>query len=388
MIRVVVLGQGLVASHLMVGVERIKKNEIKPYGVPLAKYELPYSISDIKFVKSYEVDPSKIGKTVHDVCEELVGDVLPVPEELREITVGEGIHQGSMKGIIENPVGLEEKHGLQEAIEKLSDEWVKLEPDVIINTITTEEASPFKNPEDLEKAIKNDEERVSASHAYAYAAWRYAIKSGRRVTFVNVIPSPIANDPAIVTLYEKAGLVVLGDDGATGATPLTADLMEHLAERNRHVKFIVQFNIGGNTDFLALTKPERNRMKEFTKSSVVADILGYEPPHYIKPTGYLEPLGDKKFVAMHIEYKTFNELEDSLYINARINDSPALAGLLVDLIRLGKIVLDKNLKGTLYEINAFFMKKPGPLEAKSVSRIEAYHRMLRWLRDLGVLRGG
>jgi len=172
---------------------------------------------------------------------------------------------------------------------------------------------------------------------------------------------------------------VFGDDGATGATPLTADLLEHLAERNRFVEFIVQFNIGGNTDFLALTVPERNKMKEFTKSSIVKDILGYDAPHYIKPTGYLEPLGDKKFVAMHIEYLSFNGFRDSIFINARINDSPALAGMLVDLARLGKIALDRGVKGTLYEVNAFFMKKPGPADARNVSKIVAFAGLMKWL---------
>ncbi len=384
MIRVVVLGQGLVASHLMIGVERLKRGEIKPYGVPLAKYKLPYRIEDIEFVGSYDVDPSKVGKTVYEVCLKLAGDVLPVPDSLRNIRVSKGIHLGSLKGLVDNARGLEDEVGVEEAIEKLSDEWVKLKPDVIINTITTEEARAFEKPENLEKAVRNGD-ALSASHAYAYAAYKYSVKAGRPVAFVNAIPSPIANDPAIVSLYEKNGLVAFGDDGATGATPLTADLIEHLAERNRYVEFIVQFNIGGNTDFLALTRPEKNKMKEITKSSIVSDILGYEPPHYIKPTGYLEPLGDKKFVAMHIEYKTFNELRDSIFINARINDSPALAGMLVDLIRLGKISIDNGFKGTVYEVNAFFMKKPGPKDARSISRIQAYYKLLEWLKSIEAL---
>lgn len=111
--------------------------------------------------------------------------------------------------------------------------------------------------------------------------------------FVNVIPTFIANDPAFVELAKENSLVVFGDDGATGATPFTADVLSHLAQRNRYVKDVAQFNIGGNMDFLALTDDGKNKSKEFTKSSIVKDILGYDAPHYIKPTGYLEPLGDK-----------------------------------------------------------------------------------------------
>ena len=159
-----------------------------------------------------------------------------------------------------------------------------------------------------------------------------------------------------------------------------------MAERNRRVKFIVQFNIGGNLDFLALTVPEKNIMKEKTKSSIVKDILGYDTPHYIKPTGYLKPLGDKKYVALHLEYLTFNGLTDELYVNVRLNDSPALAGKLVDLIRLSKVALDKGYNGTIYEINSFFMKKPGPVHAKSVSKIVAFHNMIKWLKELDAIQ--
>ena len=387
MVRVLIIGQGLVSTHFAVGLERIKRGEVPPYGVPFARYRLPYRIEDLEIVGSYDVDEEKVGKTVYEVARRLVGDQLPVPETLRGITVRRGVHLGSMKGLPFKVKGLEEElGGTMKAVEALVEEFKELKPDVIINAATTEPARAFNNVEELEKAVREDDrERLSASHAYAYAAYLYARETGARLVFVNVIPSPLARDDAVVKLYEEAGLLVLGDDGATGATPLTADLLEHLAERNRFVLSIAQFNIGGNTDFLALTVPERNKMKEETKSSVVRDILGYDAPHYIKPTGYLEPLGDKKFVAMHIWWKTFNGLEDELIVNMRINDSPALAGLLVDLARIGKALLDRGVKGTAYPVNAFFMKDPGPRGSRNMARIRAYYKLLDYLRSHGII---
>ena len=384
MVRVVVLGQGLVATHLMVGVERIKKGELEPIGVPLAKYEVEVPIEDIEFVASYDVDPGKVGKSVYDVAEEMLGSLLPVPATLKSVKVRRGIHAGSLKGLVEGARGLDEEAGMWGAVEAIAGELEELEPDVIINVITTEEARPYNTPQELVEALKKGE--ASASHAYAYAIYLYMARTGRKVALVNGIPAPLANDKTILTLYERAGGLVFGDDGATGATPLTADLLEHLAERNRRVLSIAQFNIGGNMDFLALTLPEKNKMKEFTKSSVVEDILGYDAPHYIKPTGYLEPLGDKKFVSMHIWWKTFNGLEDELVVNMRINDSPALAGLLVDLIRISKSLLDRGYRGTVYEVNAFFMKKPGPPGSRNVARVIAYHNLLNMLRKLEIVR--
>jgi len=377
MIKVAILGQGMVATHLAIGIERIKQGEIEPYGVPLAKYKLPYRIEDIDIAVAYDVDVNKIDKSLYEVAKELVGDMLSIPATLKDIYVREGIHLGSLRGLPFKATGLEEKMGLRNAIYKLIDDWKELGVDVIVNVITTEYGKPFHKLELLEKAV-SEGNGITASHAYAYAVAMYS-KDHRRAGFVNVIPTPLANDDAVVELYRKVGAVVLGDDGATGATPLTADLLEHLAERNRYVKFVVQFNIGGNTDFLALAQPERNLMKEHTKSKIVEDILGYDAPHYIKPTGYLEPLGDKKFVAMHLEYLTFNGLQDEIYVLARINDSPALAGKLVDLIRLAKIAVDRGECGTVYEINAFYMKKPGPLKGRAISKIVSYYKLLEWL---------
>ncbi len=379
MIRVAIIGAGYVASHLAVGLERIRKGLVEPYGVPLAGRKLPYSISEVEVVAVYDVDKGKVGRTMYEVAREVFGRDYPVPEELRRVRVGRGIKLRSTEGLPIESVGLEETFGLRGAIEMLVREWMNLRVDVIVNLISTEPAEPFHELSELLNTFMDERvERISATQAYAYAAAEY----GRRVggaAFINLIPTPIANDPAFIKLFEGSNSAVFGDDGATGATPLTADLLEHLAERNRKVEFVVQFNIGGNTDFLALTRPERNKMKEFTKSSIVEDILGYSPPHYIKPTGYLEPLGDKKYVAMHLEYLSFNGFKDSIYINARINDSPALAGMTVDLIRLGKIALDRGVRGTAYPINAFFMKKPGPPGAKNVAKVHAYMELIKWL---------
>ncbi|RLG81735.1 MAG: myo-inositol-1-phosphate synthase [Thermoprotei archaeon] len=374
MIKVVILGQGLVATHFAVGLERLKNGEINDYGVPL-RNRLSYRYEDIEIVASYDVDEAKVGKTVYEVaCKVFPED--KVPKSLKDIVVNQGIHLSSLKGLPFKARGREEKSTVKEAIAELVDEWRKLDADVFINVITTEQATAFNDPKKLEEAVETG--KLAASQAYAYAVALYAQKV-KPAAFINAIPTPIANDSAFVDLYSNSRAVVFGDDGATGATPLTTDLLEHLYERNRYVLGIAQFNIGGNTDFLALDVPERNIMKKTTKSSIVRDILGYDVPNYIKPTGYLEPLGDKKFVAMIIEYLSFNEFKDEWYIVARINDSPALAGLLVDLVRLGKIAIDRESYGTVYNVNAFYMKKPGPKEARVVARTKAYELLLEWL---------
>ncbi|WP_297499885.1 inositol-3-phosphate synthase [Thermococcus sp.] len=374
MVRVVILGQGYVASIFASGLEKIKAGKIKPYGVPLVD-ELPIKIKDIEIVGSYDVDKAKVGKDLYDVVRKYDPDA---PESLRGTTVRKGIHLESLRNLPLEATGLDDEMSLKEAVERLVSEWKELKPDVFVNVCTTEAFAPFENREELEKAIAEDrKDRLTATQVYVYAAAKYAKETGG-AAFVNAIPTLIANDPVYVELAKESNLVVFGDDGATGATPLTADILSHFAQRNRYVRDIAQFNIGGNQDFLALTDKERNKSKEFTKSSIVEDLLGYNAPHYIKPTGFLEPLNDKKFIAMHIEYVSFNNARDEIVVTGRINDSPALAGLLVDLVRLGKIAVDRKEFGTVYEVNAFYMKNPGPKEARNIPRIIAHEKMRMW----------
>lgn len=375
MVRVVILGQGYVGSIFVLGVERIKSGDLGYYGVPLTN-ELPIKIEEIEIVGSYDVDKSKIGRSLYEVVK-LYWDN-DIPESLKGIAVRKGVHLRSLRNLPIEAEGLEDEMTLNKAIEKLIEEWKELRAEVFINVCTTEASVPFENKEELVKAIEeNNTERLTATQVYTYAIAKYAKEVGG-AAFVNAIPTLIANDPVFVELAKESNLVIFGDDGATGATPLTADTLAHLAQRNRYVRDIAQFNIGGNTDFLALTDKERNRSKEFTKSSIVKDILGYDAPHYIRPTGFLEPLGDKKFIAMHIEYVSFNGAIDELMITGRINDSPALAGLLVDLARLGKLAIERREFGTVYPVNAFYMKNPGPKEMGNIPRIIAYEKMRVW----------
>uniref|UniRef100_A0A7C4DBN6 Myo-inositol-1-phosphate synthase n=1 Tax=Staphylothermus marinus TaxID=2280 RepID=A0A7C4DBN6_STAMA len=374
MIKTVIIGQGLVATHFAVGLEKLKNNEIEDYGIPLRNF-INYKYNDIEIVASYDVDENKVGKTIYDIAKTVFPNDT-IPSSLKDIVVNRGIHLSSLNNLPFKAIGREEKIGLKKAMFELIDEWRALNVDVVLNIITTEYAEAFNDLGKLQEAV--EKEKISASQAYAYTTALYG-KLYKPVAFVNCIPTPLANDDAFVKLYENSRSVIFGDDGATGATPLTIDILEHLRERNRRVLDVAQFNIGGNTDFLSLDIPERNIMKRITKSSVVKDILGYNVPTYIRPTGYLEPLGDKKFVAMLIEYLSFNNFKDEIYIVARINDSPALAGLLVDLVRLGKIALDREIYGTVYEVNAFYMKKPGPRDSKAIPKIHAYNQLLEWV---------
>jgi len=375
MVRVLILGLGMVGTTFSVGLERIKKGEIKPYGVPLANVDLGININDIEIVGAIDIDERKVNSSIYDVAKRIY-NMDNVPDTLRDIKVYPGLGGEFVKDLFPIYQADGDHKDTMDLVYKVFEE---LKPDVIVDVTTTQEGKIYNTWEEYEKDVLAG--KAAPSQVYAYLALRYAEET-RPVAYVNLIPTPVANNPVIVSIAERVNALVLGDDGATGATPLTADILEHLRERNRKVYSIAQFNIGGNTDFLALTDESRNKAKKETKSSVVKDILGYEAPNYIRPTGYLEPLGDKKFVAMHIMYESFNGVIDEIIVNMRINDSPALAGYIVDLARLAKLALDAGIAGTIYEINAFFMKRPAPLGSKNIARILAYQRLIEFINSI------
>lgn len=382
-IRTVLLGAGAGASYFMAGLEKLKAKEIEPVGIPLHGIIKSYGPEDIEVVGVFDVDNSKVGKDMYSIASKLV-PMSSIPRSLKDVYVSRGLHCSSTNGLPIDALGLEQAMGdVQQAIDEFVSELTKLRPDVVVNVITTE---PMKFAESEGEFIKMATSCTGgATLTYAYAVSEYVRRTGHAAAFVNLTPPPAANSPGVVTRYEKVGALVLGDDAATGATPLTADLLEHMAERGRKVLSIAQFNIGGNSDFLSLTEPERNHSKEVTKGSMVSDILGYDAPHYIKPTGYLEPLGDRKFVSMHIEYESFGGFHDEVIVNARINDKSNLAGLMASVIPVAKSLVERGVHGSYATANRFYMKMPGPRGTRNTSKIEAYYDLLAELKKLDII---
>ena len=375
MVRVMVLGQGRAATLFAWGLLRIKKGLMEPYGVPLAHLDIGVAINDLEVVASVDVDSRKVGRTLYEIAKSYGLDPEP---ELKDICVAPGLKLRSTPAFMKTKA-LDDGRDPSDAIARFEEYLDDVDPEVVLDVTTTVSSQPLFDWEEVERLANKGV--LPHSQVYAYSA----LKRGG-LAYINLQPAHIACSPTFVEKAEQLGSLVLGDDGATGATPLTADLLEHLRERGRRVLSIAQFNIGGNTDFLALTEESRNRAKEETKSSVVEDILGYHTPHYIKPTGYLEPLGDKKFVSMHVQWITFGEYLDEIVVNMRINDSPALAGYMVDLARIGKLLLDAGVHGTAYEVNAFYMKRPGPLGSKHLPKILAYTKLLEKLNKLRAVK--
>lgn len=375
MVRVVIFGQGYVVSIFVSGFEKIKVGKMEFYGVLLVD-EFLIKIKDIEIVGLYDVDFNKVGKDFYEVVKSYDFDVL---ESFRGIIIRKGVYFGSFRNFLFIFIGFDDEMMFKEVVDYFVNEWKEFKFDVFVNVCIIEVFVLFESREEFEKVIEeNNKERFIVIQFYVYVVVKY-VKEVGGVVFVNVILIFIVNDLVFVEFVKESNLVIFGDDGVIGVILFIVDIFSYFVQRNCYVFDIVQFNIGGNQDFLVLIDEERNRSKEFIKSLVVEDLFGYNVLYYIKLIGFFELFGDKKFIVMYIEYVSFNGVYDEFVIIGRINDSFVFVGLFVDFVRFGKIVIEKKEFGIVYEVNVFYMKNFGFKEVRNILRIIVYEKMRMWV---------
>ena len=367
-------GFGYVASTLTCGIERVKAGEIDLTGIPLENRIPGCNVEEIDVVCGFDVDRRKIGKKVSS----FIGmyPELKQMEAFDSIKIHQGVNLGSTDGMPFEAEGVDDSNTLEDSAKIIVERIIEEDLDCTIVVTATEEIYDVGSVSALEAIIQNDEkDKITASMFYAYCAFAAAKKRGRGIVHINGIPSKIANSTVFTELAEKSGSVLIGDDISSGQSRLLSDLMEHYKEINRKILSAVGANWGGNMDFYRLQDEKRNESKKITKTGCAKDILGYDMPSDIKPHGYLSTLGDKKAIFMHFPMRLFNGAEDEIYICGRINDSPAAAGMLVDMGRLGALAISRGESGINATINSFYCKWFG----KQHSKILAYQKLVGWV---------
>jgi myo-inositol-1-phosphate synthase len=374
LIRVGIFGVGYVGCTLLVGLARLKAGMIDHTGIPLGECVAGYRTKDIEPVLLVDVDAAKIGARVGDFV-----SMYPEldAESLNDLPMVEaGVELGSLEGMPIMHAGLDQKLTLEECAQRIKNMIKDRDLDVVVIITPTEEIRRIESIEKLEDAIRADrKDDITACQFYSYCALSVAHERGRGICVINGIPSEIANSTAFVKFAQRTNSVIIGDDISSGQSRLLSDLAEHFRQLNRRVLSVVGGNWGGNADFLRLEDSKRKQSKKTTKTGCLSDVLGYDPPSDIKPHAYIGPLGDKKAILIHWPYQAFNNTIDELWVVGRISDSPSAAGMLIDMIRLGKVALDRGLNGVVPEINSFYCKRFG----KQKSKILAYRELMEWL---------
>lgn len=364
---------GAVATTAAAGLALLRRGLIDTTGLPLARLQ---ARNPEAFAGSPLADYAQISIAGWDIC----GDdmlsaarqhaVLPaemltaVAEELAAIRPWQAIStaQFASSALRSDHVRAGTSH--RQAIDHIADDLARhrrereLDGLVMINLSSTEpppsSAECFQSLESLERALDADDERISASFLYAYAA----ITSG--VPHVNFTPSRVTDWPAMLTLAQRRGVPICGKDGKTGQTFLKTVLAPAFRDRDLRVEGWFSTNLLGNRDGQVLADPRTVQSKLTTKTDVLEAILGYAVADHQVHIHYYPPRGDAKEAWDNIDLVGFAGERMQVKINFLCRDSILAAPLVLDLGRLADLAQLRGEAGAIAALGVFFKSLINP----------------------------
>ncbi|MEM1873571.1 MAG: inositol-3-phosphate synthase [Acidilobaceae archaeon] len=244
-----------------------------------------------------------------------------------------------------------------------------------------EDFRPLKAPEPSVSDIARDledsgtEVLVNLLPVGSEEATRFYAEAAARagVAFVNAIPVFVASHPSTVhELFRERRAPLLGDDikGQLGSTIVHRALASLVRMRGAKLVETYQLNVGGNTDFKNMLAWERLTSKKISKTMAVASTQE-EPQALLKeervfagPSGYIPFLGNTKVSYMYMKVRGFAGLDVEIEVKLKVDDKAMATAVLVDVIRIAKVLRDAGIGGSVAWASAFYFKYP-PIQTKS-----------------------
>ena len=164
-----------------------------------------------------------------------------------------------------------------------------------VDEIFIEQSAVHQTLEAFEKGLVDDDENISPSMLYAWAA----LKEG--IPFANGAPNLTVDIPALRELSRKMNAPICGKDFKTGQTFLKTVLAPAFKARQLGVAGWYSTNILGNRDGEVLDDPDNFKTKEESKLGVLEHIFQPEKNpelygnifHKVR-INYYPPRGDNK----------------------------------------------------------------------------------------------
>jgi myo-inositol-1-phosphate synthase len=224
--------------------------------------------------------------------------------------------------------------------------------------IFVEEESIHRNLESFESALEENDERITPSMLYAYAA----LLEG--VPFANGAPNLSVDIPALVQLANNRNIPICGKDFKTGQTLIKTVIAPMLKARMLGVQGWYSTNILGNRDGEVLDDAESFKTKEESKLGVLEYIL--QPQLYPELYGdvyhkvrinYYPPRGDNKEGWDNIDIFGWLGYPMQVKINFLCRDSILAAPLVLDLVLFLDLARRAGMSG-IQEWLSFYFKSP------------------------------
>lgn len=248
-----------------------------------------------------------------------------------------------------------------------------LEQVVLINLGSTDAFRQIEAiHEDLgafEAGLDRDDPAITPLMRYLYAATRQG------VAHANFTPS-LGHIPALEALAIRHQVPFAGMDGKTGQTLVKTALGAMFRVRRLYIDGWYSVNFLGNEDGRVLEKPDNNRTKIVSKSSVLDDVVGHPVPHHQVHIHYYPPRGDAKEAWDNIDFTGFAGVSMQMKINFLCQDSILAAPLVVDLARLLAVAQSAGQSGLMESFGLFFKSPYHPPERPAVNDLFVQERQL------------
>ncbi|MFO0322142.1 MAG: inositol-3-phosphate synthase [Bacteroidota bacterium] len=385
---ILIPGLGAVATTLIAGVEAVKKGSAQPIGsltqlgnirigkrtdnynprikdfVPLANLnDIVFGGWDIYSDNVYEAAVNAKVLELHQLAE--------LKPELEKIKPMAAVFDPSYIKNISGPNVKTAKTKYDLALALIQDmEEFKAANNcdrlVVVWCASTEkyiEPTDIHNSIDLfEIALKNNDELISPSMIYAYAALKIGIP------FVNGAPNLTVDIPALIELSKETNTPIAGKDFKTGQTLMKTIVAPGLQARALGVKGWFSTNILGNRDGKVLDDPENFKTKEVSKLSVLEEILKpeehpelYGDLYHKVRINYYPPHGDNKESWDNIDIVGWMGYQMQIKINFLCRDSILAAPIVLDLALFSDLAKRANMSG-IQEWLSFYLKSPQTAE--------------------------
>ena len=335
-IRVAIAGVGNCASSLVQGIEFYRTGQRKN-GLMNEKVG-PFKVSDIKIVAAFDIDERKVGK---DLSEAIYAE----PNSTRKIVQ---VHSTGVKVHMAQPLdGISPVAGDKIQLSNMS-------PSNTTNVLKDAKTDVLVNltPTGASKATE----------MYAQTA----LLAG--VAFVNATPARIASNKAWQTKYKKKGAIIVGDDimDQIGSTILHKNLLSLLVDRGTQIGETYQLDIGGGTESQLALDKKRYEIKRGIKTAAVAAAVPYKFPIVAGSSDFVDFMENRRTSYFWIRGEYFAGTDFTLDMRISLEDGPACAGILTDVIRMVKLAADEDQNGALNAISSYGFKAPPkrvPLES-------------------------
>ena len=411
---VLTVGLGAVASTLIAGVELVKRGQGLPIGSltqmgtirlgrrtdarsPLVKDFVPLAALDDIVWGAWDVFPDdayvaasragvlESGRHLEGIAE-VLRDVRPMTAAFERKYArnldGEHVKPGHSKRAMLDAI--------REDINRFRDDK-QVDRLVMIWCASTEiyiEPGPaHQTIETFEAAIDANDEMISPSMLYAYAA----ILEG--VPFANGSPNLAVDTPVLRQLATDRNVAISGKDFKTGQTLMKTVLAPMLKARQLGLSGWYSTNILGNRDGEVLDAPENFKTKEESKLGVLEDILEpqknpdlYGDVFHKVSINYYPPRGDNKEGWDNIDIVGWLGYPMQIKVNFLCRDSILAAPIVLDLALFMDFAHRAGMSG-VQEWLSFYWKMPMTPSADLYPEHDLFIQLMKLKNTLRYTKG-